>query len=465
MSVAHPHRRTVLAIVGVVIGIVLVALVVPWLVIHRGPPRITAAQLDAQSVGQDGSSVLLAQLRADPHHSGAWIDDRGVLQVRLTTGASTRRDEVLLKGVVSHVVADRAHTYTALVAAQRKVDNARFMLANGIASLGIDEQTGLVEVLALPPRVNDARAAVERVLGIGWSFTAPGHMPTTANGVDRRKEVQPIWGGASIALATSGTAARTKICTTGFSMRTVATPHQYLQVTAGHCTEAWEGRWTGTTWSASGPFLNTALAFSAAKSGYSYAVGSNRSMGDSLCPSTQPSRRLWTCGPGTAEYRRVGGYAGDIAALSVRSAQPYLWVSSTQRRAVYYAQSLPSISGDSSLCASGQTTSTYCGLWVTEPNASALYCDNNACLANPSWNNVHLLRGLTRATKASGTCSHHGDSGGAVYRPATGPRGQQGGVRAVGIISGISTDAHCTVYFTPIGTAERLFAARVVVAR
>lgn len=458
------RQRWGLAIAGVAIA-VLGAIAILWFGQSQRLDPISSRDGAAGSNAQ--SSLLLERIRQEPTYSGAWIDQDQVFQVRLIEGANTALIELLLADIKHHVVADRLYTHEEQLAALAKVDDARFMVENGIASLGLDEQTGNVEVLAIPERMAEAERAVARRLPSGIFFVAPGHMPQTADGLDNHRDVFPIAGATSIQLSAAPGSKKRKQCTTAFGMHQASTG-KYFQLTAAHCTEGWEGAWTGTGWSASLPFQSNPIAYDAVDAAhvkFTYYVGTNVGYRDSLCASSQPAHRLWTCGPGTVEYASVGDYAGDISVLKVRRAQPWIWVSNTKRAPVYYKQTKPLISGDASLCAAGQTTATYCGLWVTEPNVSVLYCDNEECLKKPSWNNIHLLKGLTRVTKADGRCSNHGDSGGAVFRYVTGPNGQKGGVRAVGVISGISDDAHCTVYFTPVAKAERLFASSILLQR
>jgi hypothetical protein len=312
--------------------------------------------------------------------------------------------------------------------------------------------------------VEKASVAVERILGPSIAYVAEGSRARTIDGLDNHRDVLPFAGAASIRLAPTKGAAPRKQCTSAFSMYQVATD-KFFQVTAGHCTEAWEGAWTGSAWSSRPPFQANPIAYNAVDAAhlrFTRFVGSNANYSDSLCASTLPSRRLWTCGVGSAEYRKTGGFPGDLSILRVARAQPYIWTGLTSRRPVYFAQRLPVMNGHVNLCVSGETTANYCADWLLESNVSVLYCDTNACVTKPTLDSLHLIKGLTRITKLGTRCSRHGDSGGAVYQNVAGPRGQSPGVRAVGVVSGIGTGSACVVYFTPIQTATKLFGVTVV---
>ena len=244
-----------------------------------------------------------------------------------------------------------------------------------------------------------------------------------------------------------------------------STTKKFFSLTAGHCTAGWEGAWTGSSFSASLPFQVNPYAFTATNAAYTSftrLVGTNVGYGDSLCPSSYPSHRLGTCGPGTVEYAAAGTYPGDLGVLRTARSEPYVWTSSKHLVPVYYTQARSSVPGYASVCASGQSTTTFCGLAASQPDTTVLYCDTTACARNPTVDNVHLMKGLTRVTKSSGVCTQPGDSGGAIYVRALGPHGEHGGVRAVGILSGVSTSDYCTVFYTPVYVAQKLFHARIL---
>lgn len=427
------------------------------------PPSVIS--LDEQSQGQPVSSTIEVQLRELNGFSGGWIDADGIFQAHFVTGASTKRAEILLRGTRSHIVADREHSYVELVKASDRISTARYMAEHGIASVGVNEEEGTVQVISLPTKVSTNQKNLESLFGNAWVSVDGGSIPISASGEDSHRDRSPIAGGTSIQLAPAVGSPTRKQCSSSFSLRQSST-NRYFQVTAGHCTEGWEGRLVGSSWSSSPPFQSNPVAYDSADAGHlkftSY-VGTNAGYLDSLCASSYPAHRLWTCGPNSTEYRLAGGYPGDVAALRVTKAEPELWTTHTRRSPVYSVQRTPLVAGSGNLCAAGERTLTYCGLRVAETNVTVMYCDNDSCGGSLSWNQVHLLKGMTRAAKSTTPCSRAGDSGGAVYSPTKGPRGETGGVRAVGIISGVGTGSGCSLYFTPIGVAEKLFGAKVMV--
>ena len=69
----------------------------------------------------------------------------------------------------------------------------------------------------------------------------------------------------------------------------------------------------------------------------------------------------------------------------------------------------------------------------------------------------NLITPVVRTSNTTGSCTRPGDSGGAVYRPAT------GGIRASGIHNGgNATPGDCTTYYTSIYYAQQLFDAVTV---
>ena len=134
--------------------VVLSALVVAVLLTVLGLASMNSAEpplvisLDEQAQGQPVSSTIETQLRELNGFSGGWIDADGIFQAHFVTGASTTRAEHLLRGTRSHIVADRDHSYLELVKASDRISTARYMAEHGIASVGVNEVEGTVQVIS-----------------------------------------------------------------------------------------------------------------------------------------------------------------------------------------------------------------------------------------------------------------------------------------------------------------------------
>jgi len=476
MNAAHDHRLSPfphrLAILVAAAGVVVIALLT-GVAVQPTPTIVRRIAIDSSASPWESSALRDFGLH-DPGYAGSWVDEVGTLQVRLVKGASSTRAREAVGNIRATVVADRDHTYGELTAAMAKVDSASFTADAGIVSLYVDEQRNRLVATALPTRTADARLALERAVGRGVAEVDSGQSSASLADPDRFRDRSPYTGASAISLGPGRTGSTRKRCSTSFPLQRRSDGKSFV-LTAAHCTEAWEGAWTGSGYSPNSPFQANPYAFTSSTASlrvWANYIGTNVGYADSVCPSNTPSHRLFTCGVGgatystsqynTSEYSIVGGFAGDVAIVRVARVEPYIWVSRRSKASVYYAQTSDPIVGDSGLCFSGQTTGTWCGLTVRAVNVSAWSCSNTACATNPTNDNRHYVQGRAMATKSSGQCTAAGDSGGAIYKPARTPSGRPGAVRAIGVHNGSSRANYCTVFFTPVWRAATLFSAPVV---
>jgi len=413
-------------------------------------------------------SVLRSIESSANNYAGSWIDDNGRVQVRVVAGSSTTMAREAAAGIKMTVRADAGFTYAELTAAMSLIDNASFTAAHGIVSVFVDELQNQVAVTAFPTRMAEAQRAVDRIVGKGLAVVGPGQMTFQQSGPDRYRDRYPYTGASSISLGPSRSGATRKRCSTAFPLQRSGHGKSFM-LTAAHCTEGWEGAWTGSGYSPNEPFQENPYAFTsstAALTVWTNYIGTNVGYADSVCPSRDHPHRLFTCSNGSTgysstEYSIVGAFPGDVAVVRVAGVEPYMWTDRNVRSPIYYAQESDPMNGDTTLCFSGQTTGNWCGLTVRASNVSSWSCSNTACATNPTDTNRHYIQGRVMATKSRGTCTKSGDSGGAIYKPARSPSGAAGAIRAVGVHNGSSAANYCTVFFTPVWRAVKLFAAPV----
>lgn len=220
----------------------------------------------------------------------------------------------------------------------------------------------------------------------------------------RQADVSPFYGGAKLYVPNS------MQCTSGFSWYNGG--GTYGMVTAGHC----------------------------APNG-----GSVSTPASPMGAVTANSEENWSTTYGTTYITGQSVYRGDVALIHMtggRTTSPRIYrfsATSTASSPVISVVSRSPAVGDG-FYTGGMVTGELSGWTVSVARMNKWYAFDGPLV----W-----ARNVTEGTK-SGACIQHGDSGGSVFKLVT------GGVRAVGIISGMGLTG-CYVYFTDIWLANDAF--------
>ncbi|NUT35638.1 MAG: hypothetical protein HOV79_21500 [Hamadaea sp.] len=377
-----------------------------------GFERMTARTVQASDEAQTAYETIAAFIEQNPaRFGGVRLDGPSSLTVSLPGGTDqAQRVQVLrrLAPGLTVTVEPVSRSRAAILGVKEQIGAMIRAGAHreGIVGVGVDAVRGVVTVYATGDSAA-ARADLKRRFADTVVFRQMDALQPAES--DRNRDTAPHYGGAGYTMWNNAHTASVPYCSLAFPVVRNGVTHG---LTAGHCMPGSTGHpdaWATAFTSATPPSI-----------GYYFGTLATTTLAGTLSNTTDGTQDVygdWALLRGSTYYPRIYNCANVTGSCTHVPIGTASWVT-------------PSL--NASLCSSGRTTGQICRQHVADAEYEG-YVGNN------------YTRQLAVFVRDDGGCAtiRGGDSGGAIYQ---GMSSRPGYMRAMGVVTGVSTNGCVAVY-------------------